>query len=311
MAMKIMRSLLLLALISFLVAPVELLAKRVPIGMVFDVDGKVEYSKNGNRWKPVRRNKLMFPGSMVRLNDGSKAKFANQATRETTNLLANSKIKITDSGMELVSGELGTKEAAGELLAGLDKKFATTQKYTTVRRSANKSGKELIIDLGNMSLSDDYPMVAWESKGVEYSYRLHVGDNSYDVPATSEKVVLHRIDPFSERSMKYRVEVLKNGDVLSESKTRRLSWLSGQKLKKFEDDLNAVKQYDSDGFMMAGVLTDHKLLVPAMQTYESFFSKNNDDEDINDLRPFIIEVYARLKLEFLQEEVTKVYQENL
>ena len=309
--MKIMRSLLLLALVSFLVAPTILQAKRVPVGMVFDVDGKVEYSKNGKRWKPVRRNKLMFPGSMVRLNEGSKARFANQATQETTNLLANSEIKITDSGMELVSGELGSKEAAGELLAGLDKKFATTQKYTTVRRSANKSGKELTIDLGNMSLTDEYPMVAWESKGVEYSYRLHVGDTSYDVPATSEKVVLHRIDPFSERSMKYRVEVLKNGNVLSESKTRRLSWLSGKKLKKFEDDLNAVKQYDSDGFMMAGVLKDHKLLVPAMQTYESFFSKNNDDEDINDLRPFIIEVYARLKLDSLQEETTKAYQANL
>ena len=309
--MKIMRSLLLLVLVSFLVAPTILQAKRVPVGMVFDVDGKVEYSKNGKRWKPVRRNKLMFPGSMVRLNEGSKARFANQATQETTNLLANSEIKITDSGMELVSGELGSKEAAGELLAGLDKKFATTQKYTTVRRSANKSGKELTIDLGNMSLTDEYPMVAWESKGVEYAYRLHVGGTSYNVPATTEKVVLYRIDPFSERSMKYRVEVLKNGNVLSESKTRRLSWLSGKKLKKFEDDLNAVKQYDSDGFMMAGVLKDHKLLVPAMQTYESFFSKNNDDEDINDLRPFIIEVYARLKLDSLQEETTKAYQANL
>ena len=126
--MKIMRSLLLLALVSFLVAPAILQAKRVPVGMVFDVDGKVEYSKNGKRWKPVRRNKLIFPGSMVRLNEGSKAKFANQATQETTNLLANSEIKITDSGIELVSGELGSKEAAGELLAGLDKKFATTQK---------------------------------------------------------------------------------------------------------------------------------------------------------------------------------------
>ena len=36
-----------------------------------------------------------------------------------------------------------------------------------------------------------------------------------------------------------------------------------------------------------------------------------DDEDINDLRPFIIEVYARLKLESLQEEATKTYQANL
>ena len=82
-------------------------------------------------------------------------------------------------------------------------------------------------------------------------------------------------------------------------------------MKKFEDDLNAIKQYDTDGFLMASILTDHKLLVPAMQTYESFFSKNDDDEDINDLRPFIIEVYARLKLESLQEEATKTYQANL
>ena len=63
MAMKIMRSLLLLALVSFLVVP-SLLADRVPVGMIYDVDGKVEYSKNGKRWKPVRRNKLIFPGSM-------------------------------------------------------------------------------------------------------------------------------------------------------------------------------------------------------------------------------------------------------
>ena len=82
-------------------------------------------------------------------------------------------------------------------------------------------------------------------------------------------------------------------------------------MKKFENDLNAIKQYDTDGFLMAGILKDHKLLVPAMQTYESFFSKNDDDEDINDLRPFIIEVYARLKLESLQEEATKTYQANL
>jgi hypothetical protein len=197
------------------------------------------------------------------------------------------------------------------LLAGLEKKFATTQKYTTVRRSANKAGQELIVDLGSISLSDKYPVVAWESTGAEYSYRLHVGDTSYDVAATSEKVVLQSIDSFSERSMKYRVEVIKDGTVVSESKTRRLSWLSGKKLKRFEEDLNAVKQYDSDGFLMAGVLKDHKLLVPAMQTYESFFSKNSDDEDINDLRPFMIEIYARLKLNSLQEEVTQAYQANL
>jgi len=48
-----------------------------------------------------------------------------------------------------------------------------------------------------------------------------------------------------------------------------------------------------------------------MQTYESFFSQNSDDDDINDLRPFMIEVYSRLKLQALQEEITEKYQANL
>ncbi len=63
--------------------------------------------------------------------------------------------------------------------------------------------------------------------------------------------------------------------------------------------------------MMAGVLKEHGLLVPAMKTYESFFSQNSDDDDINDLRPFMIEVYSRLKLQALQEEITETYQANL
>lgn len=309
--MKLTRTLLLIALVLLLaVAPV--LANRVPVGMVFDVEGTVESGKEGkDRFKPVRRNKLLFPGSIIRVGADGTAKFVNQQTQETTTLLANSEIKVTDTGMELVSGELGATEAAGDLLAGLDKQFATTQKYTTVRRSANKADKVVEVDLGNLTLADDYPQIAWENKGSEYSYRLHVGDQVIEVPSTDAPVVTQAIQPFTERSMKYKVEIVKDGKVLSSSKERRLSWLSGKKLNKFQEEMEAVKAFDTDGFLQAGVLKDNGLLVPAMQTYESFFEKNSDDDDINDLRPFMIEVYSRLKLEAMQKEVTETYQANL
>ncbi len=309
--MKATRTLLLLALALLLTAP-PLLAKRVPLGMVFDVQGKVEYTKNGKRWKPVRRNKFIFSNYTIRVQEGGGAKFVNQQSQETTTLLAGSEVKITDAGLELVAGELGATEAAGDLLAGLDKQFAKTQKYTTVRRSANHAGVDLTVDLGNQTLMDGHTEVIWESKGPEYSYKLHIDDGqAYDIAPVEGTVVMQKIEPFKKRA-KFYVEVLdKDGKVVSKSKERRLRWLEGRKLQKYEESLAAVAPFDSDGFLTAGAMKDAGLLAPAMMKYEAFFKEYGDDEDVNDLRPFMIEVYSRLKLEKLKEEVTETYQTNL
>ena len=42
--------------------------------------------------------------------------------------------------------------------------------------------------------------------------------------------------------------------------------------------------------MMAGVLKEHGLLVPAMKTYESFFSQNSDDDDIKKAKGILKEL---------------------
>ena len=49
--------------------------------------------------------------------------------------------------------------------------------------------------------------------------------------------------------------------------------------------------------LYAGLLKDNGLLVPALDEYNQFFEEFSDDEDINELRPFLIEVYTRLRLE--------------
>jgi len=50
------------------------------------------------------------------------------------------------------------------------------------------------------------------------------------------------------------------------------------------------------------------LLVPALDQYEQFFTEFSDDEDINELRPFLIEVYSRLRLEHIKSVELKKYE---
>jgi hypothetical protein len=65
---------------------------------------------------------------------------------------------------------------------------------------------------------------------------------------------------------------------------------------------------DESGFLYAGLLKDNGLLVPALDQYEQFFTEFSDDDDINELRPFLIEVYSRLRLEHIKSVELKKYE---
>ena len=62
--------------------------------------------------------------------------------------------------------------------------------------------------------------------------------------------------------------------------------------------------------MYAGLLKDNGLLVPALDHYTQFFEEFSDDEDINELRPFLIEVYSRLRLAKLKTIELNKYQSS-
>ena len=160
-----------LFLSAFALQPV--LAKKIPLGMLVDIKGKIEYSKKGKRWKKVRRNKFVYANYLVRVSADSSIKFLNQETNETTLLTANSKIKFTKKGLEVLEGSLGGTDAGGGLLSGLSKQFKKTQKYTTVRRAAKKGGINL--KLATNTISADFSELAWETAGADYAYRLHLG----------------------------------------------------------------------------------------------------------------------------------------
>ncbi len=293
------------------------LAKKIPLGMLVEIKGKIEYSKNGKRWKKVRRNKFVYKDYFVKVNADSSVKFMNQETSQTTQLTANSKVKVTSEGLQALEGSLGEKSAGGGLLAGLSKQFKKTQKYTTVRRSVQKEGIHL--KLATNTVSKEFSELAWETAGAEYAYRLHLGKQDrknkewtdsavYDVPATTEGIVRTKIKPISKKQ-KYFVEVLDtSGGVAYTSDPANVKVLAGKKLAKFNEQKSGIQKMDESGFLYAGLLKDNGLLVPALDKYQKFFAENADDEDINELRPFIIEVYSKLRLAKLKSAELKKYQ---
>ncbi len=199
---------------AFLLQPA--IAKKIPLGMLVEIKGKIEYSKNGKRWKKVRRNKFVYKDYLVMVSADSSVKYLNQETNETTQLTANSKVMVTPEGLQALEGNLGETDAGGGLLSGLSKQFKKTQKYTTVRRSVHKEGIHL--KLSTNTVSKEFSELAWETAGSEYAYKLHIGKQDrktkewtdsavYDVPATSGEIVRTKIKPISKKQ-KYFVEVL-------------------------------------------------------------------------------------------------------
>jgi uncharacterized membrane protein YkoI len=316
-----MRFIKLITLLFFLLvfALQPALAKKVPMGMLVEIKGKIEYSKKGSRWKKVRRNKFVYKNYLVKVGADSTIKFLNQKTNETTLLTANSTVKVTAAGLEVIEGSLGDTSSGGGLLSGLSKQFSKTQKYTTVRRAAKKEGIDL--KLATNTVSADFSELAWESAGAEYEYRLHLGTKDrktktwadsavYEVPSTGGDIVRTSIKPINKKQ-KYFVEVLDgSGKVAFTTNAANLKVLSGSKLAKFEKQKGQFQSIDESGFMYAGLLKDSGLLVPALDQYTKFFTEFSDDEDINELRPFLIEVYSRLRLAHLKSVELKKYESS-
>ena len=151
----------------------EALAKSPPVAMLTQVKGDVQYSKNGKKWKKVRRNKYLFSGYQIKTGADGSGKLVNEGTQMARKVGSGSVIKITDTGAEMVSGSLSEPEAAGSSLsASLSKRFAKAQRYTTVRRSVNKHKKVKLSTVKSISLSSKYPELVWEDMGSGFSYRL-------------------------------------------------------------------------------------------------------------------------------------------
>ena len=276
-----------------------------PVAMLTQTKGDVKVSKDGKKWKKVRRNKFLFAGYQVKTGADGTGKLVNQATSMTREIGANSIVKITKKDAEAVSGTLSAaKQDSGNLVSGLGKRFSKAQRYTTVRRSVEKKKKLKLATVSKITLSDTYPDLVWSGLGKEYSYTLLIdGKSTHDVPATSGSMVRFTVPKLSPGIHKYQVLVLKDGKQVyptekdakkAAQKAGKITWLSKDEEGQILGTLAKIEESSPGDALLKAIFMEEKALhVSAMDLYTTYFDANADDTD---MYPMLIKAYHDLKL---------------
>lgn len=306
----------LLSAFLLLAAGPALAGKKDPVAVLSQAQGTVEYQKpEGKKFKQIRRNKFLFDGYIVRSGADGSAKITNKITGESFEMGANTELQITSNAIVASKGSLN-KVSGSELAASLMKRFDKSQSYTTVRRSHKK--KVIEIDAAkSVVLTDAYPYMVWESLGSDYSYKLSIGNKSYDVAASDKELVRIKVDAF-EGTQAYKIDAYQNGKKVvamkpiksrGEQHDRTVTWLSGSDKNNLESSVAALQQeYPENLFMLGNYYEDQNLYVAAMDMYKQYLSENPDEVEMT---PYLFRVYKRLKLDKIYKDELEEYKQSL
>jgi hypothetical protein len=303
----------LLALVGTVISAFAGMANAgAPVAKLVQIKGDVEYSRNGTSWKPVTRTKYLFEGYMIKTGPDGSGKIINQSTGMTRDLGAGTKIAVLADAVELVDGNLTEpKKDSGSIFVGLANKFATAQRYTTVRRSVTKASDgecdNKVRTIRAVSVSAAYPELVWRNACPEYSYRIVIDGESHEVAAQStSEMIRYTISDATVGEHSYHVEVLdKDGTVYIPRGESTFVWLDNKAEKAV---MSSVGDVQDDVFMVASVLEEQNMFVAAMDRYREYFNENPDD---NDMRPLLIQSYQDLKLSNLRESEARLYNASL
>jgi len=267
-----------------------------PVAMLTQAKGDVQVSKNGTKWKKVRRNKFLFAGYQIKTGPNGSGKLVNQATNLTRRIGANSLVTITASDAKAISGMLSdAQQDSGNLVSGLGQRFAKAQRYTTVRRSVEKKKKLKLATIKEITLSSDYPDMVWAGVGKEYTYRLTIDGKYYDVAAVSGLMVRFKVPTLTPGKYPYRVEVLHKGEkAYTPKKFGKIIWQNPEQERTIAARLLQIeKESPGDTLSQAIYMDDKGLVVSALDLYTKYFKVNADDTD---MYPMLIKAYHDLKL---------------
>ncbi|MFT5101136.1 MAG: hypothetical protein ACI9HY_003268 [Planctomycetaceae bacterium] len=282
--------------------------KEPPIAKLEQIEGTVEYSRNGTSWRPVTRTKYLFSGYQIKTGADGGGKLINQESGMAQVLGPNSEIMIQEAAVALVSGSLSEpKLESASIFEGLSTKFATAQRYTTVRRSVTKPGEpecdNTVRTIKSVTLSPSYPDLVWRNACPEFSYKLVIDGNAVDIAAQStSEMIRFAVADVTPGEHTYRVEVLdQDGTVYVPRSDSSFTWVDAKGEKAI---MKALEVAGDDAFVKSGILEEKNMYVAAMDSYRVYFNDNPDD---NDMRPLLIQSYHELKLTDLKESEARVY----
>jgi len=281
---------------------------KAPLFLVYQPKGIVQYTSDGQNWHPIVRNKFLYNGSQIQTGKDSACKLMNQKDRTIQSMLGNSKIKIENNEIVKLSGQLVQAGIANKVLGDMHKKFFKALRYTVVRRSVSTSPEFALKTAKKITISNKYPDLVWRHVGPEYSYRLIIDSQKYDI--TGEKnstIVRFKVPELKSGSHDYAVFVLKDGNTIYQpSKKKQLYILTQQEQAELLSQKKAIEEIDpQNGFLLGNFMEERGLIVAAMDHYRQFFELNPDE---NQMRPFLIKVYSDLQLSHLK--LKEIYRYN-
>ncbi|MDH5560113.1 MAG: hypothetical protein OEY59_04580 [Deltaproteobacteria bacterium] len=276
--------------------------EKDPVAVLSLAKGKVEYTKDGKKWKKVRRNKFLFDGFQIRTGPDGSAKLTNQKSGKEFTLGGNTLIEVSLTGLKAKQGSLPPAENGNQLVSGLMKKFTKSQSYTTVRRGVSK--KRIHVDaIRDVVLTDEYPDFVWDNAGKEYSYILKIGDQTYKIEPTEKAVVRVKIKPF-EGKQEFFISVMKGNELITEirpyksrgeEKNRTMAWLKGASKDELNKKIEAIKvSYPENSFMLGSLFEEQNIWVAAMDQYKNYLQENPDEVEMT---PYLFKTYKELRLD--------------
>ena len=295
-----------------LITSSQVFAKAPPVAKLVQIEGQVEYSRNGTNWNPVRRTKYLFSGYHLRTGKDGSGMLINQASGMSQELGSNSQLEIDGVKVIVIAGSLSEpQEEETSLFQSLLNKFAKAQRYTTVRRGGNLADEvcdNKVRTIRSVTVSPGHSDLVWRNACPEYSYKLVIDAGMpIDVPAQStSEMIRYNVASRAVGEHTYRVEVLdKDGTVYIPKAESKFQVMSADE----EIELTAVlEQIGDDIFLETNFLEEQGMYVAAMDAYREYFQQNPDD---NDMRPLLIQSYQVLKLSNLRESEARLYNAGL
>ena len=287
-------------------------AKAPPVAKLVQIEGEVEYSRNGSEWNPVRRTKYLFSGYQIRTGHAGSGTLINQESGTSRKLGSSAQIEIDGDKVIVIQGSLSEPEEGDtSVFQSLRNKFAKAQRYTTVRRSiisGDEACDNKVRTIRRVTVSPEHSDLVWRNACPEFSYKLVIDDGTpIDVPAQStSEMIRYDVTSSGIGEHTYRVEVYdKDGTVYIPKRESVFQVMSAAEEKEL---VAVLEQVDDDIFLEANLLEEKGLYVAAMDAYREYFQENPDD---NDMRPLLINSYQDLKLSNLRESEARLYNSSM
>lgn len=264
-------------------AEVEGAAARAPVAKVTTFTGTVEVSTDGQRWRPLKRAKLLFNGYRVRTGANGTASVAGRGD-DAFDLGPRTVVAVESRALRVVSGQATRPQRETGLTAffsDLQRRFVSRQRYTTVRRGVDDAWQVLTPD--HVTASADYPTLVWQNGGASVRYRLHVGSQAFDVPAAPAGVpyVTYQLRDVAPGTHTLLVEVLDaDGTVkFADPNGGELVWLDAEASRQVKAQHAAMLADASNtDEEIAEFLSSKGLLVAAMTHCHDYLVDSPEDE---------------------------------